>query len=148
MKIFEEQENRLKVGQEPDDFPIGNDLFLSKLKGSPIFLVFWKTLWTRCQQEAPVIEKEIWQRFKDKGLRVYALGVKENSEQASLWISQHNLTYPVITDPTGEIYKRFGTGSVPYHVLLNKTLIIHLSDEKFDKTGIIQILDDHLKKET
>jgi hypothetical protein len=44
MKIFEQQGNRLKVGQEPDDFPIGNDLFLSKLKGSPIFLVFWKTL--------------------------------------------------------------------------------------------------------
>jgi len=54
----------------------------------------------------------------------------------------------VITDLTGEIYKRFGTGSVPYHVLLNKNLIIRLSEEKFDKTNLIQILNNHLKKET
>jgi peroxiredoxin len=81
-------------------------------------------------------------------LRVYAFGVKENSEQASLWSSQHNLTYPVIADPTGEIYKKVGTGSVPYHVLLNKNLIIRLSEEKFDKTNLIQILNNHLKNES
>jgi peroxiredoxin len=81
-------------------------------------------------------------------LRVYAFGVMENSEQASLWSSQHYLTYPVISDPTGEIYKRFGTGSVPYHVLLNENLIIRLSEGKFDKTKIIQILNNHLTRET
>jgi hypothetical protein len=44
MKVSEEQTKRLKVGQEAEDFSIGNDLFLSDLKGSPIFLVFWNTL--------------------------------------------------------------------------------------------------------
>jgi len=54
----------------------------------------------------------------------------------------------VVIDPEGEIYKNFGTGSVPYHVLLSKTLIIRLSEEKFDKTNLIQILNNHLKNET
>jgi len=44
MRIFEEQTRKIEVGQEAEDFPVGNDLFLSNLKGSPIFLVFWKTL--------------------------------------------------------------------------------------------------------
>jgi len=44
MRIFEEQTRKVEVGQEAEDFPVGNDLFLSNLKGSPIFLVFWKTL--------------------------------------------------------------------------------------------------------
>jgi hypothetical protein len=44
MKVFEEQMNRLKVGQETEDFSINDNLFLSDLKGYPIFLVFWKTL--------------------------------------------------------------------------------------------------------
>jgi len=43
MKVFENQKENLKVGQEAEDFPIGNDLSLSHSKGSPIFLVFWKT---------------------------------------------------------------------------------------------------------
>jgi len=44
LKVFEGKTKKLKAGQEAEDFSIGNDLFLSDLKGSPIFLVFWKTL--------------------------------------------------------------------------------------------------------
>lgn len=44
MKIFDEQIGRLKDGQEVEDFPINDDLYLSNFKGSPIFLVFWKSL--------------------------------------------------------------------------------------------------------
>ena len=46
MKIFDDQLRTLEVGQDQDaeDFRIGDDLCLSDLKGSPIFLVFWKTL--------------------------------------------------------------------------------------------------------
>ena len=80
-------------------------------------------------------------------MRVYALGVKENSEQASLWISQHNLTYPVITDPAGEIYKRFGTGSVPYHAILDRQFIIRYSEEKFEKDHLVQLLNSYLENE-
>jgi peroxiredoxin len=99
----------------------------------------------RCQQEAPVIEKEIWWRFKDRGLRVIALGVKENSSQASAWSYQHGLTYPVIIDPDGGIYKNYGTGSVPYHVLIDRNFFVRLSEENFNKDHLIQILDKHLR---
>lgn len=44
MKVSEEQTKKLEVGQEAEDFTIGDDLSLSDLKGSPIFLVFWNTL--------------------------------------------------------------------------------------------------------
>ncbi len=44
MKVFEEQMNRLKVGQEADDISHNENLYLSNFKGHPILLVFWKTL--------------------------------------------------------------------------------------------------------
>jgi hypothetical protein len=46
MKVFEEKAKKLEIGQEAENFQIeiGNNLFLSEWKGSPIFLVFWKTL--------------------------------------------------------------------------------------------------------
>ena len=144
MRIFEDQSRKIEVGQEAENFPIGNDLFLSNLKGSRIFLVFWKTLWTRCQQEAPVIEKEIWQRFKDKGVKVFAVGAKENTEQASSWSSQHQLTYMVIPDPAGDIYKKYGAGSVPYHVLIDRSFKIRHSQENFEKELLIGIIQDTL----
>jgi len=44
MKVFQEQTNQLKVGQEVEDFLVSDNLLLSDLRGSPIFLVLWKTL--------------------------------------------------------------------------------------------------------
>jgi hypothetical protein len=44
MKVFEEREDRFKVGQGVEDFLVTDNLSLVDLKGHPIFLVFWKTL--------------------------------------------------------------------------------------------------------
>lgn len=46
MKVFDNQTGSLKVGHKVKDFPIDidKDLSLSNVKGSPIFLVFWKTI--------------------------------------------------------------------------------------------------------
>jgi peroxiredoxin len=87
-----------------------------------------------------VIEKEIWQRFQDKNLKVLAIGVKENTEQASSWSSRHRLTYPAIVDPQGEIYQKYGTGSVPYHVLVDQDFVIRLSEEEFKKDSLTEAI--------
>ena len=144
MEVFENLTKKLEVGQEARNFPVGENQSLSDLKGSVILLVFWKTLWIRCQQEAPVIEKEIWQRFKDRGLKLFAAGVKENAEQATSWSSQHQLTYPVMIDPEGEIYKKYGNGSVPYHVLIDRAFKIIHSQENFQKKLLIETIQDIL----
>jgi len=77
-------------------------------------------------------------------LKVFAVGVKESAEQASSWSSQHQLTYPVIIDLEGEIYKIFGTGSVPYHILIDQDFVIRLSQEDFDKDLLIRAIQEAL----
>jgi len=44
MKVFDDQSGKLEIGQEAVDFPVTEDSSSADLKGSPIFLVFWKTL--------------------------------------------------------------------------------------------------------
>jgi hypothetical protein len=44
MKVFDDQANRIEVGQKIADFPIEGDLCLSGLEGFPLFFVFWKSL--------------------------------------------------------------------------------------------------------
>lgn len=77
-------------------------------------------------------------------MKVLAIGVKEGAEQASSWSSQHQLTYPVTVDPEGEIYRKFGTGSVPYHVLIDKDFRIFLSQEDLRKGRLIEMIQDNL----
>jgi hypothetical protein len=54
------------------------------------------------------------------------------------------LTYPVIIDPEGEVYRKFGSGSVPYHVLIDNRFIIRYSGEKFDKDCLTQLIKDYI----
>ena len=52
------------------------------------------------------------------------------------------LTYPLISEPGGQICKRFGTGSVPFHIIIDNKFIIRYSNEKFDKDHLIRLLND------
>jgi hypothetical protein len=70
----------------------------------------------------------------------------ENKKQASLWISDHRLTHPVIPDPDGILYRKYGSGSVPYHVLIDGEFKITLSQEEFDKDRLIGLIQDSLGK--
>ena len=44
MKVFENLTKKLEVGQEAENFQVGENQSLSDLKGSVILLVYWKTL--------------------------------------------------------------------------------------------------------
>ena len=48
-------------------------------------------------------------------------------------------------DPEGEIYKKFGTGSVPYHVVIDRNFQISLSQEDFEKDILIKVIQDALR---
>ena len=78
-------------------------------------------------------------------MKVLAIGVKENGEQSSSWSSQHGLTYQVIIDSEGDIYKKYGTGSVPYHVIIDKDFLIRISREAFEKEKLIKVIGDALE---
>ncbi|OGP91912.1 MAG: hypothetical protein A2Z19_07960 [Deltaproteobacteria bacterium RBG_16_54_18] len=78
-------------------------------------------------------------------MKIFAIGAKENGKQASSWTSQHGLTYPVSIDPKGEIYKKFGTGFVPYHVIIDREFRISLSQEDFEKDLLIKMIQDALR---
>ena len=44
MKVFEEQTDKLKVGEVSENISLSENSRLSNFKGHPILLVFWKTL--------------------------------------------------------------------------------------------------------
>ena len=77
-------------------------------------------------------------------MKAFAIGVKESSEQASSWAGQHGLTYPVVADPQGEIFRRFGA-AVPYHIVIDRDLRIALSTGAFEKDSLIRVIEEVMK---
>ncbi len=77
-------------------------------------------------------------------MKVVAIGAKEDDEKASLWSDEHKLTYPVAIDAAGEIYKKYGTGSVPYHAFIDRNFKVRLSQENFAKDAFIDLIRNNL----
>jgi hypothetical protein len=50
----------------------------------------------------------------------------------------------VIEDLEGEIYRKFGTGSVPYRVIINRDFRMSLSQEDFKKVLLIKEIQETL----
>ena len=73
---------KYNVGDVVDDFSLpmldSTTAKLSDFRGKVLFLVFTATWCPNCGAEAPYLEKEIWQKYKDKGVQVLVVDVKES----------------------------------------------------------------------
>ncbi len=117
----------IKVGDTAPDFPIvfpdkKKSVRLSDLKGAVVLLQFTASWCGVCIKEMPHLEKEIWQAFKEKGLRVYGVDRKESREKVMKFAKKMKITYPLIMDENGEIFELFAdkNAGVTRNVLVDK----------------------------
>lgn len=78
-----------------------------KLNGSVVMLQFTASWCGVCRKEMPFIESEIWQMYKDKGLKLYGVDLDEPVEKVKAFAEATGITYPLALDPGGEIFKLF-----------------------------------------
>ena len=74
------------------------------------------------------MEQEIWQAYKDKGVTVLGLAVSERDPDPKIdpiakikeFRARHTLTYPLLSDEDQAVFNRFGGGSIPSCVLVDR----------------------------
>lgn len=151
---------KYNVGDVVEDFSLplldGTTVKLSNFQGKILLLVFTTTWCPYCGAEAPYLEKEIWQKYKDKDVQVLAIDVKESIQIAKQFRDQYGLTFPFAVDETGEVALQFApikeglppdVAVINSHYILDKTgKIIYrefFNMEKFDlrASAVIQELD-------
>lgn len=101
----------VKVGDEAPAFEFeltdGTKVKSKKLQGSVIMLQFTASWCGVCRKEMPFIESEIWQVYKDKGLKLYGVDRDEPIEKALSLAEATGITYPLALDPGAEVFKLF-----------------------------------------
>ncbi len=92
---------------------LGNDL---------IILDFWATWCKPCMRELPHINK-IYEEFKDKGLKVYAISVDDAKSKSKIKpaIKRYKFTFPVLLDPDNKVVRKYSANStVPFLMIIGK----------------------------
>ncbi|SFA98007.1 MULTISPECIES: thiol-disulfide oxidoreductase ResA [unclassified Bacillus (in: firmicutes)] len=114
---------RVAVGEQAPDFIVtdlnGNKHRLSEYKGQGVFLNFWGTFCKPCEKEMPYINNQ-YHQFKDQGVQVLALDVKESELVVSKFVERHQLDFPVAIDTDGQIQDAYGIDPIPATFLIDK----------------------------
>ena len=99
--------------QEPFERAAAKDsLELSELRGTPVVLHLWSSQCAPCRADTRLVEAT-WKRWGPRGVMFVGASVKESAGAARAVIRQYDLTYPGISDRSGEIAPRYGVTALP-----------------------------------
>jgi peroxiredoxin len=100
---------------------IDGKIFTNKsLKGKVILLNFFATWCGPCMAELPEVEEKIWQKYKDEGLIVLAVGREHSIKELAEFNGKKNFTFHIAQDPKRKNYARFATQYIPRTYLIDR----------------------------
>ena len=115
-------EKVLAVGDYAPDFEVvdleGNKHRLSDYQGEGVFLNFWGSWCGPCKTEMPFMENQS-KEFKDKGVHILALNIKDTRLKAETFRDQYGLTFPIAQDKDESIRRAYNVIPLPTTVLID-----------------------------
>jgi len=97
----------------------GKKVKLSDYNRKHVLLAFGATWCRYCRAEIPQL-KEIYSKYKEKGLEIINIYTQESKEKVSSFTTKYELPYKVLLDMEGRVAYRYGVRGVPTNILINR----------------------------
>ncbi|MFX3635863.1 MAG: redoxin domain-containing protein [Candidatus Pristimantibacillus sp.] len=124
-------ESGLKKGQLAPDFQLldlqGNEASLSDYRGKKVIMNFWASWCPPCRVEMPHMEK-IHLDYKDEDVVILSVNLtstESSADKAGAFVSEHDLTFPVLLDEQGITQQQYKIRAYPTTVFVQSDGIIH-----------------------
>ncbi|MCU0363430.1 MAG: TlpA family protein disulfide reductase [Bacteroidales bacterium] len=114
-----------KVGDKAPQFICktidGRSLDLSKLQGKIVMINFFATWCGPCNLELPVLQKNIWDKYKGRqDFELVILGREHSEAEVRKFVEGKKFTMPFAPDPERKIFSLYATQSIPRNVIVGK----------------------------
>ncbi|MBK9389855.1 MAG: TlpA family protein disulfide reductase [Bacteroidetes bacterium] len=99
----------------------GKSIDIGKMKGKLIMVNFFATWCPPCNLELPVLQKKIWDKYKDNPQFVLIILGREHTEaEVSAFAQKKSFTMPFAADPKREIFSMYATQNIPRNIIIGK----------------------------
>ena len=95
----------------------GQPIRIRDFAGRPLWIVFWATWCTPCQQEAVAI-RAAYHAHRDDDLAILAVDIQEPAEAVRAYVLANDLDYAIGLDPTAGVMALYGARGLPAHVFV------------------------------
>jgi peroxiredoxin len=99
----------------------GRTIDISKLQGKIVMINFFATWCGPCLQELPVLQKNIWDKYKtNDNFQLIILGRQHTEAEVRKFVDSRKFTMPFAPDPERKIYSLYATQFIPRNVIIGK----------------------------
>jgi peroxiredoxin len=99
----------------------GKTIDISKLQGKIIMINFFATWCPPCNLELPVLQKNIWNKYKDnKDFVLVILGREQDEKVVGDFVAAKKFTMPFAPDPERKVFSLYATQTIPRNVIIGK----------------------------
>ena len=97
------------------------NLDLSQYKGDKaVYIDFWASWCGPCRQSFPWLNK-IHAQYAEQGLKIIAVNVDADRDEANEFLGDHPAQFEVIYDPEGKLAEKFSIQGMPSAVLITRS---------------------------
>jgi thiol-disulfide isomerase/thioredoxin len=118
----------------------GQPIRIRDFAGRPLWIVFWATWCTPCQQEAIAI-RAAYQAHRDADLAILAVDIQEPAEAVRAYVLANHLDYAIGLDPTARVMALYGARGLPAHVFVAASGLI---SDRYAGQMTAALMEQHL----
>jgi peroxiredoxin len=114
-------------GNQARDFTLesldGSQVSLADYRGQVVLINFWATWCAPCRAEIPDLQ-EAYEARQSDGFVVLGVNVEESRSAVEPFVTEFDMTYPVLFDETGDILKLYRAIGLPMSLLVDQDGVI------------------------
>uniref|UniRef100_UPI003216E967 TlpA family protein disulfide reductase n=1 Tax=uncultured Draconibacterium sp. TaxID=1573823 RepID=UPI003216E967 len=134
----------VKVGDKAPEFSItmqdGTVKKLSDLKGKVVWINFFATWCPPCRKELPYLEKEVFNKFKEKDFEVLVIGREHDWATVNKFKADNNYALPFYPDAKRDIFSKYARQNIPRNFIIDKEGKIAVASTGFNHKEFNEII--------
>ena len=119
----------------------GKPIRIRDFSGRPLWIVFWATWCTPCQEEASDIRAS-YRAHRSDDLAVLAIDIQEPTAAVRQFALSHDLDYRIGLDPTAAVQALYGGLGLPAHFFLDGNGVIR---DRYFGQMTRELMEQHLR---